>query len=375
MARGPAERQLTLRDVAQRCGVGTSTVSYALRGDHHVSEAVRARILAVAAEMGYDPASQEAARRLVERRTRRRLATQVVALMFPPAFTHDPYFTDIFNGIIDELSLAENDVVLIRGAGPDGPMPASPSLRRGDVDGLIIAGPSNVEQIAALRALPYFGHRPIAFLGWPLPMCSNVLIDDEDGTYRAARHLLDLGHRYFLQFLAWGNVRERRLGGVIRALWEFGLDPARHLVVAQLDKPCWITADFPTARLTTVEMRAQGEAHRAMPGEFLAQHPEITAVIAWNDGTARHLWQLLTQAGRRIPDEISLVGFDDKFAILDEEGHNLLTTVRVPLEQQGREAARLLLAQVRADSVEPREIVLPVTLIERRSTGPAVRMG
>ncbi|HEY3416123.1 MAG TPA: substrate-binding domain-containing protein, partial [Armatimonadota bacterium] len=117
---------------------------------------------------------------------------------------------------------------------------------------------------------------------------------------------------------------------------------------------------------------------RALPDEVrhsrplqavLARHPEATAVLARNDYGAVQIWRALMQDGRKLPRDFSVVGFDDAFPIYDTQQQNILTTVRIPLEEVGREAARLILRLVEGGQEQGDErIVLPAELLVRSST-------
>lgn len=106
---------------------------------------------------------------------------------------------------------------------------------------------------------------------------------------------------------------------------------------------------------------------------LLAHHPEITALLARNDYEAVLIWQALAPAGWRVPQDVSLVGFDDASQIPDASGADTLTTVHSPLREIGMEGARLLLRQLLAGESMPHCTVLPTHLVVRRTTGPPRR--
>ena len=81
-----------------------------------------------------------------------------------------------------------------------------------------------------------------------------------------------------------------------------------------------------------------------------------------------HLYKLLTRQDLKIPEDISIVGFDNHYPILDKEGNDILTTINVPYRAVGNKAATLLLSQIKEEEKEPKEIILPVTLVIRNST-------
>lgn len=105
----------------------------------------------------------------------------------------------------------------------------------------------------------------------------------------------------------------------------------------------------------------------------LQAHPEITAFLAPNDASAHLAYDLFSRLGLRVPDDISLVGFDDTEPLYNAEGDNILTTVRLPLEELGRESARLLIARITRSEPEQREIMLPTELVIRGTTTPPSR--
>jgi LacI family transcriptional regulator len=103
----------------------------------------------------------------------------------------------------------------------------------------------------------------------------------------------------------------------------------------------------------------------------LREHPEITALIAPNDYDAQFQHQALVQGGYRVPDDISLISYDDTNAISDPHGENILTTVRAPLHEIGYQGTKLIVARTTGQEKQDRDVVLPVELIVRKSTAPA----
>ena len=102
-------------------------------------------------------------------------------------------------------------------------------------------------------------------------------------------------------------------------------------------------------------------------------HPEITAVMGMNDASVIYLWHLLSDIGWKIPEDISLIGFDDTDSMLDNTGRNNLTTIKVPLREIGRQAANLLLGSLAQSNVEKKQIILPVELTIRKSVKTIIR--
>ncbi len=381
MAKRSPTGLVTLQDIADRCGVQVNAVSRALRGMKHVSPALRARVQEVAAELGYNPAQHDAARRLALRRTGQTVRTHVIALFLPLPESSPPsrYFSDIYYGILRELETtgysAQNSAI------HDAPQHAITlpiPFHRGDVDGVIMMAKPYVcyPLQAALRALPTFGARPVLSLMHQVDGTHFVGADDRAGACAAASHLLTLGHRRLLLFVDRGQspIETARIAGVCEAYSRYGLDPAQYLHQYRL--PCdysWLNPapQFFTTPEGTVPAREVQERQRL--ADYLHAHPEITGLLAQNDTNARHAWYTLRAMGRRVPDDISLIGFDDDNPIHNEEGHNILTSVRLPLFEIGRTAARTLIRHIEEPELPNEESILPPALILRASTGPAPR--
>ena len=243
------------------------------------------------------------------------------------------------------------------------PVALPPSFSRGEVDGVIaINDPGTVHYlIIELRANRGFAQRPIICLAQSCAGCSSVLPDYARGSCLAAEHLLQLGHRHLLHFtLAQHPLVAMRVQATRQTLEMHGLDPEKFLHVLEID-PSWLDPD--PAQLTAAGLRFREEFCR-----YLGAHPQITAILAWNDPSAVHAGTAMREHGLAIPEQYSLVGFDDTDALLHAHGQNMLTTIHLPLEEIGREAARLMIMQVTSGMVENAEIILPPELITRAST-------
>ncbi len=362
----------TLQDIADRCGVSTATVSLALRGASRISAATTARVLAAAEALGYDPATHLAARQLALRKHGRTALNRAIALFVPMDFHLAAYTTSIFRGIMDALQVERFGLVTVY-APEKGEL--LPLVTAGAVDGAISVLPFDVDRLlASLRAAPHFGARPVVSLFTRVPGASSVGADVETGAYLAARHLLELGHHVILQiYTGWGDTprEQRRIEGVRRAMREAGCDPDRHHVLRQIgDHPLLNPALDPTRALRLPIFRTQpGET----PASFLRARPDITAILAANDGCAIHCWRWLQAEGFRVPEDYSIIGFDDTEVVLDAAGHNLLTSVCQPLREMGRAAGELAVRQVLDARVEEQHQLLPATLSVRHSTAPPGR--
>ena len=352
-------KAITLQQIADQCGVAKSTVQRALAGKmDEVSEATIRRIMATAEEMGYNPQHHHAARRMLGRRYGTPVCNQALALFFPKDFYGMNYFLMMFRGVLDELTAHSFD--LVTSYVSEIPKYVPNSIQRGDVDGAIVFAHPNpfARLLKSLRDELNFDDRPVVSLLFPaLPGCSAVLTDDFGGAYAAVSHLLELGHRAIVHFypqdLEAGYHVQQRTTAYRQACHDHGVDPAEVLFPVKMD------------------YSLQGEDRTVMPLlEMARAHPEITAILARNDVGAIAAWQALTAQGYQVPRDYSIIGFDDADAYLDgKTRENLLTSVHLPLQEVGREAARMVIGRLRGEQGE-KFLTLPTTLMTRRSTAP-----
>jgi len=367
---------ITVQDIADACGVSKTTAASALRGDPRVKRATRERISAKAIEMGYDPSLHQAARRLALRKHGRDVLNHIIAIAMPNGFYEIPYYTAILHGVYRELISANWGLLTL----PDGPSIDAhdenvilPSLRRGDVDGVITPGyPEKMLQLMQrLQTETKIAPKPVVSMFWEAAGCPAVLADDEHTGYQAMSHLLDLGHRHIVQFVfrnEAGDPDSKRLLGARKAMQERGLDPDRYLhpyaMVGSWLNP-WISD--PIMRERTREEMAEEEERFLTT---LRAYPEVTGIITLNDPSAIYTWYTLQHLGYRIPEDMSIVSCDDTNPKLDEQGNNQLTTVRLPLAEMGGAAARILLDLLSGNTVEQNRVIFPTELIARGSTAP-----
>jgi LacI family transcriptional regulator len=125
----------------------------------------------------------------------------------------------------------------------------------------------------------------------------------------------------------------------------------------------------PGETLTYVNWKAyaEDESKKALL-HALQSRRNVTAVVAKNDVNAVTIYNLLTANGFRIPEDISLMGYDDTEILLDDHSNNILTTVRLPLREIGGEAAKFLIKRITGIVKKDREIILPTELVVRRTT-------
>ncbi len=324
-----------MADVARHVGVSHQTVSRVLNGHPNVSPETRASVLAAIRDLGYRP--NAAARTLVTGRTNvlgvisfDTVPLRPASLLYALERAARPDYS------VAITSLARFD----RGSLPD----AVERFPGQAVDGIIVIAPETaaVEALTGLAA-----DIPLVAVGCgtraPLP---SVAIDNAFGAARATQHLLDLGHQTVHHIAgpdSWLDAQERVEG------WRQALRSAGAA------EPGLLRGDW--------SARSGYEI-----GHRLAAMPEVTAVMCGNDQMALGLLRALAEHGRRVPGDVSVVGFDD----IPEAAFFLppLTTVRQDFGELGRRALHLLMDRIsRGRQLGP---VLPIEpeLVVRASTGP-----
>jgi len=329
-------------DVARAAGVSTATVSRALRGLPNVNAATRARVRAVAAELGY--VASPSAASLASGRTR------TIGLISP--WINRWFFANVIEGAERTLRAHGFDVLLYTfdARAPSARARVDPSVLRRRVDGILVVGlPLAREEIDALVHLGY----PLVCIGWGGYGQVTVRLDDRATAIDATRHLIGLGHTRIAHITGapddvapWSPPVERSAG------WRAALVEAGVVVDPALE----VYGHFDV------------EGGRAATLELLAVAPDVTAVFAASDEMAMGAILALRASGRRVPEDVSVIGVD---------GHDLgelvgLTTMAQPANEQGAAAAEIVLDMIGGGSPPP-ELIYPTVLVERTSTGPAPR--
>jgi len=361
---------VTLRDIAECCRVAVGTVSFALRDDPRVRPETRERIQAIAQEMGYNAAVSEHARRLRLRGCGQQTRSDSIAVFCHDQITRERYQTRIYEGILEEMSAQPVSLVTVMFK-RNQPFTLPRIFHRGDIDGIIFS-PGLRDFFAAART--WFDQHPMLHAIPTVKIIAGdpgdhlISLDTQHAAYLATQHLLQLGHRHVLYFYM-NDIHEQlshRMDGVTAALCEHGLDPDAHLHVFQTPF-AWIHPQN-AAALTATNGQLNVEGANALVA-FLEDHANVTGLIAINDANAVHAWYTLRRCGKSIPQDYSLVGFDDTDPFPDEYGNNLLTTVSTPLEEVGKTAVRTLLHLVDHPNEAPATVTVPVSrLCVRQST-------
>ncbi|WP_051681826.1 LacI family DNA-binding transcriptional regulator [Cellulomonas sp. HZM] len=335
----------TIEEVARRAGVSRSTVSRVLNGVATVDPRMRRAVDEAVRATGYVP--NLAARSLVTRRTDSvalvisEPATGSAGAEFLQRIFSDPYFGRVTAGAQQVLQAVGVHLVVVP-ADRDAHDFVLSYLRQGHVDGvLFLSGGDEAGLPTALSAMNVplvLSHQPRTSLA-----VSWVDADQTIGGRLAAEHLARTGRRRCAVLAGPAEVAAARdrLAGFRAAADEAGMT----VVVEE--------GDF-SARSGTRAARA-----------VLEQHPDVDAVFAANDLVADAAVRVLLDAGRRVPDDVAVIGFDDSAAA--RESTPALTTVRQPVEDMAGEMARLLLDRIRTPAQPPRGVMFTPTLVVRET--------
>jgi DNA-binding LacI/PurR family transcriptional regulator len=325
----------TLEEVAARAGVGRGTVSRVVNGSSQVSTQARVAVERAIEELGYVP--NRAARALVTSRT------DAVALVVSQAgdrFFAEPFFARMLQSISATLAGTGLQQLLMIAQSRQERRALDEHLTRQHIDGaLLLSLPGNDTLSADLeeRGIPTVrAGRPAR--GQP-PACY-VGADDRGGAAKAVAHLVERGRR---QVAAIAGPQDSPAGAARLAGY-------RDVV----GTGCVAFGDF-------------GEdSGAAAMRQLLHRFPDLDAVFAGSDSMAAAAMRVLHEDGRRVPEDVAVVGFDD--STVARHTTPALTSVRQPVEAMGREMTRLLLARIHGEPVGRAEVVLDTQLVVRSST-------
>lgn len=332
-----ARERPTLEAVARRAGVSRATVSRVVNGSTTVAEPIREAVRQAVQELGYVP--NQAARSLVTQRT------DSIALILPETasrvFSDDQFFPGIIRGVSQELEAADKQLVLMMAGSAASHVRVERYAMARHVDGVMFAsvhGNDPLPEALSRMGIPVvcsgrpFGHSTVPY----------VDVDHVGGVTRAVRHLLDAGRRRIATIAGPQDM----VAGIDR------LTGYRNALRSSRRRSIVAVGDF-TRESGALAMR-----------QLLDDDPDLDAVFVASDLMAHGALRTLREAGRRVPDDVAVVGFDDiEMAQYTEPP---LTTVRQPIVEIGREMARQLIRIAAGQQIEP-VVVLPTELVVRDS--------
>ncbi|MFC0601484.1 LacI family DNA-binding transcriptional regulator [Streptomyces palmae] len=342
--RGAGRGRPTLEEVAARAGVGRGTVSRVINGSPQVSERARLAVERAVAELGYVP--DRAARALAANRA------DTVALVIPEPETRlfaEPYFSDIIRGVSAELAEADLQLLLILIRTPKERQRFAEYLSAHRVDGVLLVSvhaddplPDLLERIEVPAVL---GGRRSAHESVPY-----VDSDNAGGARCAVEHLIERGRAAVATITGPLDMYAARcrLDGYRAALRTAGREVDPELIEA---------ADFTE------------EGGRLAMRRLLARRPRLDAVFAASDVMAAGARQVLREEGRRVPEDVALVGYEDSAVARHMDPP--LTSVRQTTQEMGQAMVRVLLREIESRSERTADrprLVLPTELVRRGSS-------
>jgi LacI family transcriptional regulator len=331
--------EVTMHDIAESAGVSVTTVSHVINQTRPVSEKLRVAVRGAMEELGYQP-------NLVARSLRRG-RTHTIGMVAPDS--SNPYFAEIAHAV-EAAAFAQGYSVILCNTQMDMAREAfyANVLLEKRVDGIIfVAAGDSAQQIRALQQR----RQPIVLVDRDVQgvAADAVTMDNTRGARQAVEHLLALGHRRIACISGPSAVTpsSRRIGGYTEALSAAGLPVDAELIVR---------GDF------------QFESGLRLADQLLDHPQPPTAIFASNDLMAVGVIHAVLRRRLRVPEDISVVGFDD--IRLAAYINPALTTVAQPKELLGQTATRLLLERIDNPDWPPRVVTLETALVVRQSTGP-----
>jgi LacI family transcriptional regulator len=331
----------TIKDIARTLRISTSTVSYALNGGPRpVPDEVRRRVLQVASELEYRP-----------NRIAKSLVTGLcnVIGVVPPCVDADifnsPFVRMTWNALVNEAEALQQDLLLFAGQNRNFPNQTGLEFLDGRIDGIIFIAPRS-----DTSAIHYLAGRrfPLATIASDEGDHLNYKVDNEGGVRLAMEHLYELGHRRIAHLAGYPSPDSEARESAFRRI-------AMEMPEAQVLTEYVERGDFTMS----------GGFHAGL--RLLKLNPRPTAVFAGNDEMACGLIQALQSQGVSVPEEMSIVGFDD--CDLCYAFNPPLTTIRQPVVAMASAAVRSVVSLVRQQEPTP-ATVFPTELVVRASTAP-----
>lgn len=335
----------TLDAVAARAGVGRGTVSRVVNGSPQVSPEARAAVQQAIEELGYVP--NRAARALVTQRT------DSVALVISESGERlfgEPFFAGIVRGIHAGLLDTPMQLWLALAQSPAEREKVEHHLTNQHVDGVLLLSLHDADTLPTLleqRGLPaVLGGRPARMLQPGAQAANFVDVDNAGGARQAVEFLINRGRRRVATIAGTQDMGAgiTRLAGYKQAIIDHGGTVSEELIAY---------GDFSEA------------SGMAAMRQLLEVAPDLDAVFCASDLMACGALRALREAGRRVPDDVAVVGFED--SEIARQADPPLTTVYQPVEEMGRQMARLLMSLIRREELEEPYVLLNTHMVERAS--------
>jgi len=336
-------KRVTIKDVAKHAGTSYQTVSRVINNKPDVAPETRQRVLAAIEALNYRPSLAATSRTQAQ--------TYIMAIAISPyneflLYEGDPHLLRLIHGIDRELAVRNYSLLLSTIHFNNDNAIESRLLSRQLADGVIIRL-SMDDQGRCANLFAEKGY-PVVVVGYShnnnIP---SIRSDDEHGAYTLTQHLLALGHRRIgiISGPVGDPATQMRWQGYRRAMRESGLDE---------DHTPYAVGNY------------TADSGYDAVSQLMQNSPDLTAIAAFSDTMAIGAMQWLRENGYTIPDDISIVGYDD---IPDAQRQSPpLTTIRIPSMQEGQRAVQILFDLIENRKVYDNEVILPVHLVTRQST-------
>lgn len=355
---GNDEGMANIRDVARAAGVSPATVSRTFATPDLINAQTQKRVIEIARQMNYRPPRLRTTKGSLAAKTvstsvsaRDAIGFQFFSAVPGDTLGSNTFYGPVFAGAMEEASVLGLHLLVHTTSRHALSLEVPRMVQEQAIGGMLLVGTADPEILSTFAA-----HVPNIVLvdnRDETGIYESVISDGFGGAYAAAQHLLTLGHRRIGFYLSDQRVTtfQDRLRGYLCAMYEAGIPVEPDLV-----------------------LRGEGDERRTEHlCHYLTNSRRPTALITANDDSAMNIIQVCRSLDLMVPDDLSLVGFDD----IDFSGHTNppLTTVRVAKEQMGRLAVRRLYARLNNESAsslieQPVRHEIPVTLVVRESCRP-----
>ncbi|MBN2047915.1 MAG: LacI family DNA-binding transcriptional regulator [Anaerolineaceae bacterium] len=338
------DKRVTIDDVAKRAGVSRQTVSRAINNLNGISAATRQRVLKIAAEMDYRPSG--IARGLANAAQR----TRTLGVVLPTV--DNEFYSSVLHGVEEMASALGYNVFLCdTNEDPEQERQKISSLMELWIDGVIICS-SRLEDEALGQIAAQI--RPLVLINrvFQHPNAANVLVDDQQGTIGAVEHLISLGHERIGMIMGLPISRSNmlRLSGYRQAMATAGL---------AVDEE-WL-----------VHSSAQVDGGYTAAKDLLSRHPELSALVVYNDLRAAGVLRACKEMDIRVPEDLSVVSHDN--IALSSLLIPSLTTINIPSFELGRQGFALLMRMLEDETLTLDPVQLAPELVIRESSGRFVQ--
>ncbi len=320
-----------LKEIAEKANVSVATVSHVINGTRPVSDTLRKRVLEAMKELGVEinisPPQNE--------------SSHLIAMVIDDIF--NPFFIEVF-AAAESTARTMGYHLLLLPIEKDYDTFYLQDLENKKVDGFILATRLSLSHLKKF----FSAQTPLVFLGGVLdsPFSRSILFPDEEGAYIATRHLVDLGHSRILCVggPSKSSLFNDRFEGYKRALREKEISVDPQLMV---------------------EINPTFEEARQLGLKYLLPENQISAVFAHNDPAACGIMAAAQELGRKIPEDLSVVGFDNTF--FTRLTCPPLTSIEIPKKLIGKRSVELLIRLMHNNGVQS-YVIEEVKLVERKST-------